>query len=145
MSVSPAVTKLDALHDELTGLPNRALFRDRVSQAIAATDRSGDQVAILLFKLDGSDQLIGQVAERLRSAVRPGDSVGRLGHDEFGVLLGDSSREEAIIAARRLIAVLDVAVSVGIALADAETDVDTALRHAKTACGSLAGGEGSKG
>ncbi len=87
-----------ALHDALTGLPNRALFRDRLEQALASQPRRGGCLAVLLVDLDDfkavndteghaiGDALLQAVTSRLRTLVRVGDTVGRLGGDEFAVL-----------------------------------------------------------
>lgn len=88
-----------AFHDSLTGLPNRALFMDRLSQASAREQRHGQRNALLFldldrFKLindslghDAGDQLLTLVAERLRACLRPEDTAARLGGDEFVVLI----------------------------------------------------------
>lgn len=87
-----------ALHDDLTGLPNRVLFGDRVGHAIQVAVRSGEPLAVLLLDLDGfkkvndalghhyGDVLLQQVARRIVGLLRDGDTVGRLGGDEFGIL-----------------------------------------------------------
>jgi diguanylate cyclase (GGDEF)-like protein len=89
-----------ALHDALTGLPNRALFRDRIEQAVHARRRSG-AAAVMLIDLNhfkeindtlghhAGDRLLQEVAQRLRATLGENDTVARLGGDEFGVLLPD--------------------------------------------------------
>ena len=92
----------DAMHDSLTDLPNRALFVDRLTQAIARTQRrEGYEFAILFMDLDRfkvvndslghmvGDQLLVSMAKRLASCLRPADTVARLGGDEFVILLED--------------------------------------------------------
>jgi diguanylate cyclase (GGDEF)-like protein/PAS domain S-box-containing protein len=88
-----------AFHDPLTGLPNRALFMDRLGQGLARTARHGRRIAILFLDLDNfkvvndslghkaGDQLLVAVADRLLACMRPGDTVARLGGDEFTLLL----------------------------------------------------------
>ena len=88
-----------ALHDALTGLPNRVLFRDRVVQALHAAGRSEHGCAVMLMDLNHfkeindtlghhqGDRLLQEVAQRLRGSLRAGDTVARLGGDEFAILL----------------------------------------------------------
>ena len=90
-----------ALHDALTGLPNRRLFHDRVGQALERAERSGGSHAVLLMDLDRfkevndtlghdcGDVLLRELGERLESRMRTADTVARLGGDEFGFLLSD--------------------------------------------------------
>ncbi len=133
-----------ALRDELTGLANRTLFRDRLGHALEAADRRGGRVAVLFADLDrfkvvndtlghpAGDVLLQQAAGRLRRCFRDEDTVARLGGDEFGVIVERvEGRAEAEEAARRLVAEFErpfrvaddevhQATSVGIALSSAE-------------------------
>jgi diguanylate cyclase (GGDEF)-like protein/PAS domain S-box-containing protein len=106
----------DAFHDMLTGLPNRALFTDRLKQALARTKRLGaHQFSVLFLDLDRfkvindslghivGDQLLVGIARRLETCLRPGDTVARLGGDEFTILLEDvTSIDETIEVAKRV-------------------------------------------
>lgn len=95
-----------AYYDALTGLPNRSLFYDRLSHAIAQTDRSQEHMAVLFIDLDGfkpvndnfghevGDKFLNQLASRMRSVLREGDTLARLGGDEFTVLLLDLEKEK---------------------------------------------------
>jgi diguanylate cyclase (GGDEF)-like protein len=105
-----------AEHDFLTGLPNRMLLNDRISQAIALAPRHMKKVAILFLDLDGfkhindslghsiGDKLLQSVATRLLDCVRGSDTVSRQGGDEFVVLLSEVSQpEDAAVTARRML------------------------------------------
>jgi diguanylate cyclase (GGDEF)-like protein/PAS domain S-box-containing protein len=105
-----------AQFDGLTGLPNRALLRDRFAQLIVQARRHGSSLALLFIDLDdfkmvndtmghaGGDELLKEVARRLLAAVRPGDTVARIAGDEFAVILGDLARaEDAALVAQKVI------------------------------------------
>jgi diguanylate cyclase (GGDEF)-like protein len=107
-----------ARHDPLTGLPNRLLLMDRLDQAIAATRRSGTILAVCFLDLDGfkavndehghaaGDEVLREVARRLKGATRGGDTVARIGGDEFILLLsGARTRGEIDQALGRMISV----------------------------------------
>lgn len=105
-----------ALHDALTGLPNRALLADRAQQAITAAERDGKPMALLLLDLDdfkqvndtsghaAGDTVLREVAARLRRSVRDVDTVGRFGGDEFAVVTGalETGAGAAVVAERIL-------------------------------------------
>ena len=149
-----------AFHDSLTGMPNRALFLDRIGNALARAQRSGAPVGVLFVDLDdfktvndslghrAGDALLVKVAARLAACLRPADTIARLGGDEFAVLLDDLGEGgDAARAAKRLLEALQepfsleerevyIGASIGIAAgsADAETllrDADLAMYRAK--------------
>src|SRR6266540_7340506 len=105
-----ASSRHQALHDRLTGLPNRELLADRVGQATRTADRGLRSVALLLLDLDRfkdvndtlghphGDLLLIEVASRVRRVLRQVDTVARLGGDEFAVLLPDTTVEGAAVA-----------------------------------------------
>jgi diguanylate cyclase (GGDEF)-like protein len=118
-----------ALHDPLTGLPNRELFADRVGQAIRTADREMRPAALLLLDLDRfkdvndtlghhhGDQLLVEVGQRLFGALREADTVARLGGDEFAALLPGATAEGAGAVADKLRAALQQPLSIdGVAL-----------------------------
>lgn len=108
-------------HDLLTGLPNRALFMDRLELALARADRHGRSIALLFLDLDNfkvindsmghsaGDRLLRMVGERLEGCLRAGDTLSRFGGDEFAILLEDtSSADEASQVAERIMNALKV-------------------------------------
>jgi diguanylate cyclase (GGDEF)-like protein/PAS domain S-box-containing protein len=108
-----------AQHDALTDLPNRVLFNDRLTQAIALADRQGKQLAVMFVDLDHfkkindslghdvGDKLLQSVAGRLMACVRRSDTVSRLGGDEFVVLLAQVEQaEDAAYSARKILRAL---------------------------------------
>ncbi|MGH6918226.1 MAG: EAL domain-containing protein, partial [Geminicoccaceae bacterium] len=125
-----------ALHDALTGLPNRTLLDDRIAQAINAARRSGEAMAVLLLDLDRfkevndalghlvGDRLLTLIGPRLRRPLREADTVARLGGDEFAILLPGptdipaacSIAERIVEAFREPFAVDDMALEVGISI-----------------------------
>ncbi len=105
-----------ANHDALTGLPNRVLMQDRLSQAIMHAHRSKRQVAVMFIDLDrfkhvndslghdAGDALIVEIARRLSNSLRESDTVARQGGDEFVVVLPDlASQDDATLVARKLL------------------------------------------
>ena len=147
-----------ALHDTLTGLPNRELFRNHLQQELARLKRSRGLLALLLLDLDHfkdvndtlghpiGDRLLETVARRLKDCVREVDAPARLGGDEFAVILSDlRSPEEAASVARKIVErvsepfVLEghmtrVGASIGITMSpDDDDDVDGLLRNADLA------------
>ena len=146
-----------ALHDPLTGLPNRILFLDRLQHALARLRRGESLAAVMFVDLDrfklvndglghhAGDQILTAVAPRLKQALRATDTVARFGGDEFGILLEDIASELAATqAAERMAAVLArpfvlgraehfVTASVGIAFARGGERADELVRDADTA------------
>jgi diguanylate cyclase (GGDEF)-like protein/PAS domain S-box-containing protein len=143
-----------AHHDPLTGLPNRVLFIEFLTVALARARRRDSAVAVLFLDLDRfkfvndsfghdtGDELLTSLARRLQSVVRPGDTIARFGGDEFVVLCEDldatASRLQAIEVAERLIAAVEqpfscqgqpqfLSASIGIALSNGTDDRSEAL------------------
>ena len=108
-----------AQHDALTGLPNRLLFLDRVKQAIAVAERENEKAAVLWLDLDhfkqtndtlghtAGDELLCEIARRLRASVHPSDTVARFGGDEFTIVISNATSEDVveIVCARILQAI----------------------------------------
>lgn len=146
-----------ALHDDLTGLPNRNLLADRVEQALRTGQRQSRPMALLLADLDRfkevndtlghlhGDQVLKQVAEHLQQVVRSSDTVARLGGDEFAILLPTAEVGDAIKICRKLLGRLEqtieleghsfaIGASIGIAMyPDHGSDVTTLMQRADVA------------
>jgi diguanylate cyclase (GGDEF)-like protein len=152
-----------AMHDPLTDLPNRALISDRIEQLLARNHRNSTLGAALYIDLDdfknvndslghaAGDQLLVQVAERMKDALRGVDTIGRMGGDEFVILLDGSEHKEAPeLVAKRLLNIMRqpfvikgalmpmvVTASIGIAVGNSKSggeflrDADVALYQAK--------------
>ena len=142
--------------DPLTGLGNERALRGRLEHALARARRTGARPALLRLDLDGfdavnrrfghtvGDQVLLGMAHRLAAAVRPGDVLGRLGGDEFGILLEESSEDGALVVCSRVLAALrapfpvaadDVRLgaSVGVAVAQPGQSPDAVLQTAAAA------------
>jgi diguanylate cyclase (GGDEF)-like protein/PAS domain S-box-containing protein len=150
-----------AFHDTLTGLPNRALFRNRVEHALAGRRRDLLPVAVMFLDIDdfknindglghaAGDEVLREVGRRLQDSMRPVDTAARLGGDEFAVLINDAESElQSIEIAERLNETLagslplegrhlSIATSIGIAFSDSgmvsSSDAEELLRNADAA------------
>ena len=156
-----------ASHDSLTGLPNRTFLRRRLEHELAALDKPGQSLTLMMLDLDGfkevndtcghsiGDQVLIQVSRRITNCVRDVDAVARLGGDEFAVLLVSDAGDQATVMARRVLAALElpvalttttvgVAASIGIATAEPGETADELLRNADLAMytAKTAGGSG---
>ncbi len=143
-----------ANYDALTGLPNRHLFQDRLTQAIAQVQRSGRSFALLYLDVDHfknindrlghpfGDHVLVELSRRFRSIVRETDTIARIGGDEFAIILEDlSDRNEALVLGRRLMneagvpiridhTKSDLTVSIGVALYPGDgTDATSLVRN----------------
>ena len=133
-----------ALHDPLTGLPNRVLFVDRLSHALVRRNRTGG-IAALFVDLDdfkdindslghaAGDELLRLVAERLAGVLRPEDTACRLGGDEFAFLLEDADRVRAESVARRILAALAEPFQLAVGVATLTASVGVATRAVRVA------------
>ena len=129
-----------AMHDPLTGLPNRVLLRDRLDQALGRLGRRTETVGVLVLDLDGfkavndalghevGDLLLVAVARRLNGVLRSGDTAARVGGDEFVVLCEDiRGAHQAVAVAQRIAAALAEPVSVGAGEAHVHASIGIAL------------------
>lgn len=140
-----------ALHDPLTGLPTRRLLSDRLEQALSRRERSSRfHFALLFIDLDGfkrvndvlghgaGDDLLVEVARRLRSCVREGDTVARLGGDEFVILFeGITVADDATTLAGRVVRELNISVQAGSATLAVGASVGVSLPRAELSAASL--------
>ncbi|WP_455244150.1 diguanylate cyclase domain-containing protein [Petrachloros mirabilis] len=147
-----------AQYDHLTGLVNRALFRDRLIQAMARSKRLQQPMSLMLLDLDRfksvndtlghdiGDELLKAVSERLKSCVREVDTVARMGGDEFTIILeGVSSAQSIVIVAKRITESISTAfelkghsISIGISIGitvypQDDQSIDELLKHADSA------------
>src|SRR4051794_36699768 len=147
-----------AMYDDVTGLAGRFLFFDRLGLALARTERRNSFAAVLLLDLDGfskveeragraaAEEALREVADRLMTVIRPGDSAARVGNGQFAVLCEEIDGEpDAISIAERLAAALafpfdleeaqvHLSASVGIAMAGGrDADADALIRGAASA------------
>jgi diguanylate cyclase (GGDEF)-like protein len=164
-SISAALQRQDkeeiirhqAFHDALTDLPNRILFNDRLKLALAAAHRSQQTVAVMFLDLDRfkvindslghsiGDELLQDVANRLKLCLREGDTVARWGGDEFTLLLPQAqSMDDTTLTAYRILDALKqpftireqelhITASIGIALSTADDDAEILLQNADVA------------
>ncbi len=149
-------TRYDALHDPLTGLPNRSLFLDRLGRAIAQSERRQTSVAVIFLDLDqfklvndslghaAGDELLAAVAPRLEQGLRPSDTIARFGGDEFAVLADIRTERDAVRVAERIKTALSrpfklrqrehfVSASMGISLGRGEKAPEAMIRDADAA------------
>ena len=146
-----------AFHDTLTGLPNRALFLDRLNQELAQHRRGGPKIAVLFLDLDRfkivndslghemGDAVLKELGERFTYAVRAGETAARFSGDAFIFIIRDvRDIQDSVIAAKRLLALLELPIhragedlsvtgSIGIVIPTADADAGIILRDADTA------------
>ena len=145
-----------AIHDTLTGLPNRSLLQDRLKRAVADADRTGQPAAVLVLDLDDfkrvndaaghavGDEILREAATRLSAIVREGDTVARLGGDEFAIVLPGAGGPVVTAITSRLRTAFDkpftvssgtyrVSASMGVTASEPGSSVEQLLRDADTA------------
>ena len=145
-----------ALHDALTGLPNRALLTDRLLQGLVGTRRRGSHLGVIFLDIDNfkmvnvsvghskGDELLVQAAIRIGAVIREGDTVARFGGDEFVIVCDSVSTQETVHIAERILEAMSApffsgaaettaTASIGIAIADDSATPETLLRDATAA------------
>ena len=145
-----------ALHDSLTGLPNRLLLTDRLTHGLAGSRRRGSRLGVIFLDVDqfkvvndslghtSGDGLLSEAAKRIERAIRPGDTVARFGGDEFVVVCDDITAIEADQIAQRVLRAfvrpwlidgqeIHVTASLGIALSNDSSTPESLLRDSDTA------------
>jgi diguanylate cyclase (GGDEF)-like protein/PAS domain S-box-containing protein len=154
-------TRHEAVHDPLTGLANRTLLRDRLEHALAKSERRSGDAAVLFVDLDNfkqvndhhghatGDAVLMELGRRLRTAIRPGDTIARFGGDEFVAVCEDVDEESAVLVGERMLQAIRMPIvtaglehrlsaSVGVALGQSDPDrmldnADAAAYRAKAA------------
>ena len=145
-----------ALHDSLTGLPNRALLTDRLVQGLASSRRRGSQLGVIFLDIDefklindsaghsAGDDLLRHAADRISESIRPGDTVARFGGDEFVIVCDDVTTYEIEQIAMRVLGALSqpwfidahevrMTASLGIVIADADATPESMLKDSEAA------------
>lgn len=128
-------SRYQAMHDPLTGLPNRTRFTDRLDRAVLSARRTGTAVAVMLIDLDRfkevndtlghhyGDDLLRQVATRIHDALRVSDTIARLSGDEFAVVMPDADETDAMALASRIL----TAVHRSFTLNDVTVDIEASI------------------
>jgi diguanylate cyclase (GGDEF)-like protein len=146
-----------ALHDSLTGLPNRALLHDRLIQSIHSASRDNQKMTLMILDLDRfkeindtlghqiGDILLQKIGDRLSGCIRSSDTVARLGGDEFAIVCSDGNEKSSKLLLEKIISAVEeeikidnqflyVGVSIGVAVYPQHgEDVETLIRHADIA------------
>jgi diguanylate cyclase (GGDEF)-like protein/PAS domain S-box-containing protein len=137
---SEETIRYQTLHDALTRLPNQKLFTDRLIQSLKQANRRRESVAVLFLDLDrfkninsslghgAGDEILKEAALRLRKNIREQDTIGRIGGDEFMILLSDiHSAKDAVKVARKILKSLSLSFEVGLKKLHLSTSIGIAL------------------